>query len=279
MHVREYARKSLLAAVFTPVLGAASLLGLVSTAHAASSPVTFAQVLEASSNGDANVFNYTNNGTSATFGTTVGATVSAEFTFESGAGAVPLDLAGVQDATITLTSSTSSAVASAFGGTFADEKIGGTPGSVNTLTITRETPAAEGTGSRTNLLTVTFTGDLTGFVGGATASLSGGTSLQNTVIYSSDFLSFADAQNEDFNVALSSWAPLITPPSGLGINMNNFFNSATAAGVATFDVQTSSSGIPEPASLPTAALASMTGLLLCGRQLRQRIAPKSLGLL
>jgi|GEM_PF-1292250 len=263
-----------------PLLGAVCVMGLAPAVHAATSPVTFAQATESSLNADANVFAYVNNGTSAELGTSalgvLGAGIPINFTFESGAGVLPLDVTGVQDATISMTSSTVSAAATAFGGTFADEPItGAVAGVTDTIKITRATPASEGGGARTNLLTITFTGNLAGAIGGTTPSLAADTALSDTVIYSSDFLSFAQSTQQDFNVAFSSWDPLITPPSGLGINADGFFNSAMAAGAATFDFQRASSGIPEPGSLPTASVAGMLAMMLCGRQIRGKLFSRS----
>jgi hypothetical protein len=255
----------------------AIVLGASSWASA-QTPVTFAQVESASSNTTSELYAYTNNGlgSDAEFSTdsggTLGAPIAVDFTFLQGLGILPADLQGPQSATLTLTSSTTKAVTSAGGGIVASQLIDGS-GAVKTdvLTITRNTPAAvgDGTGSRTNLLTMTFTGDLIGVVGGATPELFGDTALNDTVIYSSDFLNFSSATEEDFNLALSSWDPLVSPPAGLGIAADGYYNSAGAAGVGTFDFQGAATVIPEPTST---ALAAVGGLLLivgCGRQSRR----------
>jgi hypothetical protein len=244
----------------------------------AQTPVTFAQVESASSNTTSELYAYTNNGVgsdaefSTDSGGVLGAPIAVDFTFLQGLGALPADLQGVQNATLTLTSSTTKAVTPAGGGIVASQLIDGS-GAVktDTLTITRDTPAAagEGTGSRTNLLTMVFTGDLIGVVGGSTPELFGDTALSDTVTYSSDFLNFSSATEEDFNLALSSWDPLVTPPAGLGIAADGYYNSAGAAGVGTFDFQGAATVIPEPTST---ALAAVGGLLLvvgCGRQSRR----------
>lgn len=254
-----------------PVLGTVLAFGVTATARAAAIPVSFAQAID-----DTNVFAYANNGAGndAEFGTSTGgaegAAIPIDFTFLAGAGPLPADLTGIQDATISMTSSTVSPVVTAFGGTFAEQPITGGGLLIDQISIIRDMSAAEGAGARRNLLTVTFTGNITGAVGGTTPSLSANSVLGDTVIYSSDFLSFAQSTQQDFNVALSSWDPLVTPPSGLGINADGYFNSATAAGVATFDFQGAATVIPEPSSVGALALSGMLMLIGGERKLRSR---------
>jgi hypothetical protein len=261
-----------------PILGAAVVFGFSPAAKAASSPVTFAQAIEDSSNADANVFAYSDNASTpsadAEFGTsdgkTIGASIPIDFTYLSGAGLLPADLTGLQDATISMTSSTITAASTAFGGTFADQKITGAGAIVDQIKITRDTPAAEGNGTKTNLLTVTFVGDLVGSVGGSTPVLNADSSVTgDSVTYSSDFLTFAQSTSEGFNLALSSWDPTAAPSTGLTVNNSDMnYTNATAAGAATFDFAGSVSSIPEPASLPTFVFAGAVMLIACGRQFR-----------
>jgi hypothetical protein len=256
-----------------PMVGAILLLG-AATANAAAVPVTFAQAIESSASTNSNVFAYNNNGTGsdAEFGTSaggaLGAAVPISFVFLPAAGTLPDDLTGIQDATISMTSSTTSQTTTAFGGTFAEQAITGDGTVTDTIKITRSSAAAEGAGAKTNLLTVTFTGDLSGPIGGPTPDLSADTGLGNTVTYSSDFVSFAPSTQQDFNLALSSWDPLVTPPTGLAVNSDGYFNSATAAGAATFDFQEAGAPIPEPTSLGVLGLGGL--LLLSGRRLLRR---------
>ena len=92
-------------------------------------------------------------------------------------GAFPADLQGPQNATATLTSSSTSDVATGFSDSIDDQQIMGNGEMTDVLAITRDTPAAEGSGSRTNLLTMTFTGQLFGEIGGLTPQLSGSNAL------------------------------------------------------------------------------------------------------
>jgi len=275
MQSRDSRRTRVLNSIMKPIVGSLFLVGAASIAHAAATtqPVTFAQFTETANTANANEFAYNNNGTDAQLGTSTGGTLGAaipiNFSYLSGLTNLPSDLTGVQSATIKMTSSTVSPATTAFGGTFALQPVtaGGTV--VDTISITRNTPASEGVGSKTNLLTVTFTGSLEGALGGTTPSLSANSVLGNTVTYSSDFLSFAQTTQQDFNLAFSSWAPLVTPPTGLGVNSNGFFNSATAAAAGTFDLAGTTSVVPEPASMAIAVFGGML-VLGMGRNLRSR---------
>ena len=261
--------------VASALVAATSMVVSTRTSTAAPTPVTFAQVTESGTLADPNAFAYLDNGAAngAELGTdlggTFGAAVAANFTYLSGAGALPFDLTGVQNATISLTSSTKSPI-TVFSDGSASEKITGLGQVVDVLTITRNTAAAEGTGSRTNLLTMIFTGKLSGDIGGDTPSLSGGTALGNTVNFTSDFLTFANAAQENFNLAFSSWVP-----DGLTASVNdNYFTTAASASAGTFDFGVLSVSVPEPTSLP---LVVAGGLVLIGRRIRRR--PRAAGLI
>jgi len=164
---REMRRTKVLSTWIKPIVGSMVVCAGASALHAATSPVTFAQAIEAST---ANVFAYNDNGVGkdAELGTStggaLGAAVPINFTYLSGAG-IPLsdtDLTGVQNATISLTSSSTKAVVTGFGGTIAQQAIDNSGSLTDVIKITRTTPASEGGGSKTNLLTVTFTGHLQG---------------------------------------------------------------------------------------------------------------------
>ena len=77
---------------------------------------------------------------------------------------------------LTLTSSTISPVQTGFGGSVAEQLINGSGLLTDALSIMRDTPAARGPAVRTNLLTLTFSAQLLGLVGG-TPQLSGSTDL------------------------------------------------------------------------------------------------------
>lgn len=234
---------------------AASIVGLLPLAYAATAkavnptPVTFAQFQEATTGSNANQFVYNDNGAgNATFGTSAGGvfggSIPVTFSFLTVVGVLPADLQGIQDATLTLTSSTDNAVTPAFGGSLGVQAINGTADFPDVLTITRTTPAAEGGGARTNLLTMTFSGSLLGLVNGRTPQLSGNTPTDQ-VSYSSDFLDFSTSKEENFSLTFTSWTS--TNQGGLQLANDGNFASAIAAGTGTFDDMPAPS-VPEPAS-------------------------------
>ena len=201
-------------------------------------------------------FTYTNNGVGHDAEFTTTTSVPVDFTYLSVNGVLPADLQGVQNATLTLTSSTIEPVQT-FGSILAMQEVNGTGATVDLITITRDTPAAEGSGSRENLLTVSFTDELLGQIGGETPQLSADSSLGDLVNYTSDFVNIANATQRDFSLTFSSWT---TDSSNLGLEVDpsdNFFQSAAAAGAGTFDA---AAAIPEPSSLVIAA-AALLGVL------------------
>ena len=179
---------------------------------------------------------------------------------------LPADLQGIQDATVSLTTSTIDPVTTAFSGMLGVQSFDGSGTVVDVLKITRTTPAAEGNGTRTNLLTMTFTDDLLGVIGGRTPQLSGN-APPDTVTYSSDFLNFNNGGEQNYSLTFSSWA---STGDGGGLELSStpgddFFASATAAGTGTFDGQVS---IPEPAS----GTLALIGLGALARVRRSRTA-------
>jgi len=247
------------------LLVSAGILGVSSAAHA--SAVSFAQFTQSAPGG--NGFSYVNNGlgNDAEFDTngltTGGLAIPVNFTFLIVSGPLPADLQGVQNATLTLTTSTTSPVTTS--GPFSMEAVTGAGAQTDTLTITRDTPAAEGTGSRTNLLTVSFTGNFIGVLGGLTPQLEADSTLGNTVTYSSDFLNFTNAIQRDFSSTFTSW---ITAADGNGLEIDptdGFYASATSAGTGTFDAAVS---IPEPASTAPAALIAGAAIFAFRRSRR-----------
>ncbi len=261
-----------LAILASAVLAPATLMVWTPGASAALNPVTFAQVTESGSLSDPNVFAYLDNGATlgAELGTDVagvfGAAVAADFTYMAGAGTLPADLQGVQNATISMTSSTKSPI-TLYGDGTASEKITGAGQVVDVIKITRSTAAAEGTGTKTNLLTMTFTGKLRGDIGGDTPNISGNTSLGDTVVFSSDFLSFANATTEDYNLAFSSWGQPNPPPFGLQPSAtDSFYSTASSASAGTFDFGVLAVSVPEPTLLP---LIGAAGLGLLSRRTRR----------
>ena len=231
--------------VFAAVATGAIMLGFAPGLRAAT--ITFAQFQEATTGSNANEFAYLNNGpgTGSTADAELvtdpsgaaGAAILVVFNYLSFSGAFPADLQGPQNATATLTSSSTSDVATGFSDSIDDQQITGTGEMTDVLAITRDTPAAEGSGSRTNLLTMTFTGQLFGEIGGLTPQLSG-SNVTYTVNYSSDFLTFTGSTERDYSITFTSWTTNADDANnGLGLmpSEDNYFEAATAAGSASFD--------------------------------------------
>ena len=102
-----------------------------------------------------------------------------------------------------------------------------------------------------NLLTMTFTGDLVGKTGAASAQISGSDSTGNTVNFTSDYLTFTPPGNS-YGLSLASMNPT------LAIGAGGFLSSF----LADIDGQFSGSAaaVPEPAVLGMVAVASLMAL-------------------
>jgi uncharacterized repeat protein (TIGR01451 family) len=215
------------------IVAALLLFGL--TPFAGAVVTTFATYIERVGGPD---FVFTNNSpTNATFT----ATSPILFRYLNIPG-LPSDLQGNQLATITITRTTS-APATSVGGILTQPF----PVVAITTTITRDMPAAEGFGSRTILLQVTNKATLGGAVNSTSGSLNAATSVGETVIFTSDFLTFSPTSSGDLAIALTQ----ITPPLGLSGPSGapgTFLNSFTAVGSGLY----SSDQIPN-VSTPTIA--------------------------
>ncbi|HTQ39379.1 MAG TPA: hypothetical protein VMJ32_10140 [Pirellulales bacterium] len=248
-------------AVGIAVLATVGIPGL-----ARASSISFAQFSEASPGG--NLFAYLDNGSGndAQFGTStggpLGAAIPVSFTYLTVAGPMPLDLQGNQNATLSMTSSTKT-ISTVLGGVVGSQPITGAGTVTDTISIIRSTPANEGSGSRTNLLTVTFTGQMIGVMEGRTPQVSADTLLSgNSVTYSSDFLTFSPSAERDFSLTFSSWT---NTGNGNGLEQaaDLFFAGALASGTGTFD---GAATVPEPAAMTLGAIAAVM-LVLSARHL------------
>lgn len=166
---------------------------------------------------------------------------------------------GTQDraATLTLSGTTGTPATSTpiLGKNYLDQPI---TGAGNTLTI-RENSSGK------ILLQMTFTGDITGFSGSSVGSLSGDTTLGNTVTYYSDFVSAFSGTGNSFILGL----PNITP--GLAIGAGGFLASFVTNANGSFSA-TSLAVVPEPASV----VMYGTGLAAC-LVLARRVRRKARG--
>jgi hypothetical protein len=186
--------------------------------HAA---ITFAQFDE-STNANTQPFTFTNSGPGSTFS----GTVQGNFQFLiTGLPTAP------QAAIITLTS-TAATPATTFG-PFLSQPI---DGATDTLTFTRVSDNA-------NLLTVTFTGNLTGFDGDVSATLSSNTLSGDSLTYTSAFLDFSGTTARSLGLNVAGIDPAFTQ------NDNGFLDNFTADLTGGFSSSPAPAAVPEPTSV------------------------------
>ena len=196
-------------------------------------------------------FVFTNNASSASFNT-VNNGNPVSFIY-GGIGNLPLELQGFQNATIFVTSSTTSPAGPGTGGNLVQPF-----NNVLTIEVRRDTPAAVGRGTRRNLLTATVTqggtpANITGQSNSASYTASTPSSTNQIVIYTSDFLDFTQTVDRNFGISFSS----VTP--GLSFGAGGFLNSFSASGSGTF-----ASNPPPHYNPPTAAGVNIGGRILTG---------------
>jgi hypothetical protein len=216
-------------------------LGLTAKAQT----VTFAQF----TNDGVQEFVFTNNTSSATFGTVSGgAAISFRYQGISG---LPPSLTGFQAAHLTLTSTTTLPATSAGG------NVTQSLNQTVTIAIIRDTaaPILTGTGSRRNLLTAVITTnssppDIVGGTGGQSATFSASTTPQN-VVFSSDFINFTSTTQRNLGFSFSA----VTP--GLNLGAGSFLQSFAADATGTF----ASNPVPTYTP-PTAAAVVISGRVL-----------------
>lgn len=189
-------------------------------------------------------FRFTNNTTSGTFDTVPG---GSRIWFQYQFVTVPPELQGIQDATLTMTGTTTAPASLDTNNNLVIQPVNQTV----TISIIRNNPASTGSGSRTNLLTVTISGpftpaapNITGSPGGNSGNFSA-TTPDHTITFTSDFVDFSTTVSRNAALSFSGLVP------AMGINANGFANSWTASGTGTFG-----------ASFPTAASTSVSGRIL-----------------
>ena len=230
----------------TQFVFALSLLLFVTLTNAHAQTTTFGQFFQRS--GSDRNYVFTNNGDgTATFDTVAGG--NPVFFLYSGINSLPSDLQGIQSATIIRNSSTD--VAASFNST-----TGNYTQSLNQISVTqviRDTAAAEGGGTRRNLLTITVTentstGDLVGSGNAITYSAS---TPQQFVTFTSDFLDFTQTNSRNFSLSLSGVNP------ALSLGQGGLLSSFAASGTGTV----ASNPVPfyDP---PTAAAVNISGRIL-----------------
>ncbi len=193
-------------------------------------------------------FVFTNNTTSGSFNTVSGG--SQVFFLYQNIGGLPTELQGIQNATVTISSTTTTA-ASNSGGTLTQPL-----NQFVTVRIIRNaaTPVGVGTGSRRNLLTAVFapsinTPAISGDGSGSSANLQASTP-DHIVSYSSDFINFGLTTQRNLAFSFSA----INPSLALD---GSFLRSFTSAASGTFASNPAPTYAP-----PTAASVSVNGRVL-----------------
>jgi hypothetical protein len=231
-------------------IAAAALAASAMPAHAATQ--TFAQFLQQTP-GD-RLFTYTNLDSGANKKAEIKATNVPVYFIFSPLG-LAADLTGLQDATLTLDFVSNLGTTTAGSGSRSQLFDTLTAG---TISFVRTAAAAEGNGTRTNLLTVSFTNaQLDASQGdGAFTFKSNATSL---ITFTSDFLDFSKVVNKDFSLSFSGSSPTFDAPLG------SSSRSLSTSGSGTFASEPLP-GVPEPASWAM----MLGGFGLLGATLRTR---------
>jgi hypothetical protein len=224
-----------------------SLLLFVSITTSQAQTTTFGQFVQRDT--AAQNFVFTNNGNSASFGT-VNNGNPVSFLY-GGIANLPAELQGFQNATIFVTSTTTSPAVMGAEGNLV-QPISNT----FTIEVRRDTPAANGGGTRRNLLTAVVTqgaapANITGQANSASYTASTPSSTNQTVTYTSDFLDLTQTTDRNFGISFSSVTPALSFTPG------GFFNSFTASGSGTF-----ASNPPPRYDPPTAAAVNISGRIL-----------------
>ncbi|MEO6811043.1 MAG: hypothetical protein ABI353_18185 [Isosphaeraceae bacterium] len=194
-------------------------------------------------NGGSQAIELTNLGTSATLSTQSGG-LPILFTYQGLAG-LPADLQGAQAAHLFLDLTTTEPAHAPPGLGLAIQPFT----TLGTLTIERDTPAAEGFGDRRTLLAFTFTGTLLGSLGGQQLSLQA-QSLLNEVSASSDFLNVDGASLWSMSLSIGPVDPAVAI-------VDSFLSGFQAGSTGLF----ATTAPPVPVPCPPSLLLTIFGAL------------------
>lgn len=207
-----------------------SALLVAGAAVPAQATTTFGQFLQRTPS--ARLFRYENQDSGATrkasiytTGTATGTSVaSIPVYYILSAVGLPADLTGLQNAHLTVdfvsnlgTTGSGSSRKQLF-----DTVVNGS------ISITRDTAAAEGSGTRTNLLTVSFTNaelDASQNAGAFTFK----SNDDSVITYTSDFLDFSHVVTKDFSLSFSGSNPTFSAPLGKSSRSLRFSGTGTFA--------------------------------------------------
>jgi len=238
--------------------GAALLAAAAVPAQA--TPVTFGQFIQKSPS--VRLFSYTNQDSGATRKAEIKGTDIPIF-FQLGVGGLPADLIDLQDAHLSVdfvsnlgTTGSGSSRVQMF-----DTATNGT------ISFTRDTAAAEGNGTRTNLLTVSFSNAELDASNGS-GSFTFKTNANSAITFSSDFLDFSNVLEKNFSFSFSGSNPNFNATTGHSAGNMAFSGSGTFASDPAPQVV---GGVPEPASWAM----MLGGFGLLGMTLRTRKSARS----
>lgn len=233
---------------------AGAVLLAASAVPAEAATETFGQFIQQSPS--ARLFSYTNlDGGSAKKAEIKGTDIPVFFLL--GLHGLPTDLTGLQNAHLSVdfisnlgTTGSGNSRAQLF-----DTLTSGT------ITFTRDSAAAEGTGGRTNLLTVSFSNaELNASQGDGSFTFK--SNADSAITFTSDFLDFSHVADKDFSFSFSGASPTFSAPIGSSGRNMSFSGSGTFAS----DPAPLVPGVPEPASW----MMMLGGFGLLGMTLRGR---------
>ena len=215
---------------------ASALLAAGASIPAHADTTTFGQFLQRAP--DARLFQYLNLDSGAnkkaelrTTGTSSGNTLaSIPIYYIMSVAGLPADLTGLQNAHLTVDFVSNLGV-SGSGVQLFDTSTAGT------ISIIRDTAAAEGANTRKNLLTVTFTGAELDASNGA-GSFTFTTNPTSVITYTSDFLDFSNLVTRDFSLSFSGASPTFSAPGGSSGRTIRFSGTGTFAADPVPEVST-----------------------------------------
>jgi len=239
---------------------AALLAASAVPAHAATQ--TFGQFIQKTPNQRG--FTYTNQDSGANKKATI-AGAGIPIYFQLGVNGLPADLIGLQDAHVSVDFVSNLGTQS---GSSAGSRVQLFDTATNgTITFTRDAAAAEGNGTRTNLLTVSFSNaELDASQGNGSFTFK--SNANSVITFSSDFLDFSNVLDKDFSFSFSGASPSFSSTLGSSGRNTSFSGSGSfASDPAPLVV----GGVPEPASWAM----MLGGFGLLGLSLRTRKAGRS----
>lgn len=216
---------------YSLIAGAAFLAAAAVPASATTT--TFAQFFQ--QNPSARLFSYTNLDNGATKAATITGNAIPVY-FNYGLSGLPADLASVQFATLSVNFVSNQGTT----GTGSDRSQAFDTSTNGSISLIRTTAAAEGAGTRTNLLTVSFT-NASLEAGENAGAFTFASTVGSTITFTSDFLNFSQVIEKDFSFSFSGSAPTFSAP--IGSSSRNLAFSGTG----TFASNPPPS-VPEPAS-------------------------------